>query len=59
MHSGLTALLMSISVIAVFLLVAGGIRLLRMGDRTKGVLMLIAALVLLVNILIWSWTPAH
>ena len=46
-------------VIAVFVLTAGGIRLFRAGDRTKGVLMLIAALVLLINVLIWSWTPAH
>lgn len=59
MKPGLSALLMSISVIAVFVLAAGGIRLLRKGDRTKAILMLVAALVLLINVLIWSWTPAH
>ena len=59
MKPGLSALLMSISVIAVFALTAGGIRLFRAGDRTKGVLLLIAALVLLINVLIWSWNPAH
>jgi hypothetical protein len=59
MHSGLSALLTSISVIAVFVLAAGGIRLLRTGERIKGVLMLVASLVLVINVLIWSWTPAH
>ena len=59
MTSGLSALLLSISVIAVFLLAGGGIRLIRSGDRTKGVLMIVAAAVLLFNVLIWSWTPAH
>lgn len=59
MQSGLPALLLSIAVIAVFVLTAGGIRLLRMGDRSKGILMLVAAVVLLGNVLIWGWTPAH
>ena len=57
MYSGLPALLLTIAVIAVFLLVIGAIRLLRAGDRTKGVLMLAAATVLLGNVLIWSWAP--
>ena len=57
MHSGLPAVLLSIAVIAVFLLIAGGIRLIRTGDRTKGMLMIVAAAVLFVNVLIWSWVP--
>ena len=58
MHQGLPALLLSIAVIAVFLLIVGGIRLIRTGDRTKGLLMIAAALVLMANVLIWSWAPA-
>ena len=41
--------------IAAFLLVLGGIRLLRRTDsRGKGVLMLVAAAVLVGNVLIWT-----
>lgn len=49
----LNPILLSIAVIAMFALVWGGVRLLRT-DRTKGVLMMIAALVLLGNLLIWN-----
>jgi hypothetical protein len=59
MQSELPALLLSIAVISVFVLIAGGIRLLRTGDRSKGILMLVAAAVLLGNVLIWGWTPAR
>jgi hypothetical protein len=59
MQSGLPALLLSIAVIAVFLLTAGGIRQIRAGDRKKGVLMVVAAVVLLGNVLIWAWAPAR
>ena len=54
MDPALNPLLQSIAVIAMFALVWGGIRTWRGGDRFKGVLMLIAALVLLGNLLIWS-----
>jgi hypothetical protein len=50
----LNPLLLSIAVIAMFALVWGGIRTWRGGDRTKGVLMVVAAAVLLGNLLIWS-----
>ena len=51
--SGLGATLLSILVIAAFLLVLGGIALIRRGeDRRKGVLMLVAAAVLAGNVLV-------
>jgi hypothetical protein len=52
--SALNPLLLSIAVVAMFALVWGGIRTWRGGERQKGVLMVIAALVLLGNLLIWS-----
>ena len=46
---------MAIAMIAAFLLILGGIRLLRRTDsRGKGVLMLVAAVVLVGNVLIWT-----
>jgi hypothetical protein len=59
MRSGLSALLLSIAVIAVFVLTVGGIRLIRLGERGRAMLMVLAAAVLLVNVLIWSWVPAY
>ncbi|WP_380874765.1 hypothetical protein ACFB49_01210 [Sphingomonas sp. DBB INV C78] len=45
----------AIAMIAVFALIGGGIYLLRTGrDRRKGVLMLIAAVVLFGNVLLWT-----
>jgi len=53
--TGLAPLLMSIVMIAAFLLTAGGIRLIAgRRDRRKGVLMLIAAAVAVGNVLIWT-----
>ena len=54
MQGGFAALLMSIGVIAVFLLTGGGVRLIRLGQRRKAALMIAAALVLLLNLLIWT-----
>jgi hypothetical protein len=54
MHEGWPAALFSIVVIAALLLALGGVRLLQRGDRPKGVLMLVAALVLVANVLIWT-----
>lgn len=54
MHTGLPALLFSIAVIAAFLLIAGAIRMYRSNERQKAVLMIVAALVLLANVLIWT-----
>lgn len=53
-NPSLNPLMLSIAVLAVFALVWGGIRIFRSGDRQKGVLMLVAALVLLGNVLIWT-----
>jgi hypothetical protein len=45
----------AIAMLGAFALAGGGIVLLRRGDaRTKGVLMLVAAAVLVANVLIWT-----
>lgn len=52
---GLTATLLSIGVIAAFALAGGGLWLLAKGsDRKRGGLMLLAAVVTLANVLIWT-----
>ena len=45
---------LAIAMIAAFLLIAGGIALVRRGERQKGVLMMVAAVVLIANVLIWT-----
>ena len=46
---------MALAVIASFVLVLGGIRLVRARQsRKQGVLMIIAALVILMNVMIWT-----
>jgi hypothetical protein len=50
----LASLLLSIAALSVFALVWGGVVTWRKGDRQKGVLMMLCALVLLVNLLIWT-----
>lgn len=46
---------LAIAMFAVFLLAAGGIRLVRRGDyRQQGWLMIVAAMVLLANVLVWT-----
>ena len=51
----LGSLALSIAMIATFLLGGGGVWLIvKRGDVKKGVLMLVAALVLLANVLIWT-----
>lgn len=54
MDPQLNPIMLTIAVLAMFALVWGGIHTWRGGDRTKGVLMLICALVLLGNLLIWA-----
>lgn len=55
MTSGPGSILLSIVMIATFLLGAGGLWLIvKRRDAKKGVLMLVAALVLLGNVLIWT-----
>ena len=52
----LAALSMSLLVLASFALAGGGSWLiLKRRDRRKGSLMIVAALVMLGNVLIWSW----
>jgi hypothetical protein len=53
--AGIAAILMSIAVIAALVLAGGGLWLLAKGsDRKRGLLMLLAALVTLVNVMIWT-----
>lgn len=49
----MTTIAPTIAMIAAFVLVWGGVRTLR-SDRKKGVLMLVAAAVLVGNVLIWT-----
>jgi hypothetical protein len=53
--TGFVSFLLSIAVFAAFALVAGGVWLLvRKGERKQGALMILAALVLFANVLIWT-----
>jgi len=53
--SGFGATLLSIMMIAVFALVVGGAFVfVSRGDRKRGLLMLAAGLVMLMNVLIWT-----
>ncbi|MET3712881.1 hypothetical protein ABIC65_003600 [Sphingomonas trueperi] len=52
--SGLYPLTMGIAMLAVLALAWGGVTVLRRGDRQRGVLMLVCALVILANVLIWT-----
>ncbi|MCP3731865.1 hypothetical protein M9978_15675 [Sphingomonas sp. MG17] len=45
---------LALLVAGVFALLWGGIVILRRGDRLKGVLMLVCAVVLIGNVLIWT-----
>jgi hypothetical protein len=55
MQSGFGAVLLSIAMLAAFALAGGGIWMIsKRRDVRKGILMLIAALVLLGNVLIWT-----
>lgn len=57
MPAGNTSLFLTVAMLAVFALVAGGVYLIRrrVTDRRRGVLMIVAALVLLGNVLILTW----
>jgi hypothetical protein len=53
--TGFIAALLSIAVLAAFTLIGGGIWLIvKRRDRRQGLLMVLAALVLLANVLIWT-----
>lgn len=45
---------LSLLTIAAIVLVWGGVTMIRKGDRTKGVLMIVCAVVLAGNVLIWT-----
>jgi high-affinity Fe2+/Pb2+ permease len=50
-----SALAMAVAMVAAFLLVAGGVKLvLEPRTRGRGVLMIVAALVLVMNVMIWT-----
>ena len=50
-----SALAMAAAMVAAFLLVAGGVKLaLARQTRTRGVLMIVAALVIVTNVMIWT-----
>ena len=52
----LAATMLSIMTIAALLLLLGGLKLARRKeDRSRGILMMVAALVLVGNVLIWTW----
>ncbi len=52
---GLSDWVMALAVIACLLLVLGGVRLVRVAQsRKQGVLMIVAALVILMNVMIWT-----
>ena len=52
----LAATMLSIMVVAALLLLLGGLKLARRKeDRGRGMLMIVAALVLVGNVLIWTW----
>ncbi|MBW8911677.1 MAG: hypothetical protein JF564_07300 [Sphingomonas sp.] len=56
MIEGSAALILSMLMVAAILLGAGGIWLLAKGrDRKRGILMLVAAIVMFANVLIWAW----
>ena len=51
---GFASAAMALAMIAAFLLIAGGVQLMRRGERQKGLLMIAAAAVLVMNVLIWT-----
>ena len=54
--TGLEAAVPTIAMLAAFALVAFGVRLLWLGrERLKGGLMLAAAVVLVGNVVVWTW----
>ncbi|MDP8913577.1 MAG: hypothetical protein M3N39_08390 [Pseudomonadota bacterium] len=55
MQSGFGAVLLSIAMLAAFALAGGGIWMIaKLRDVRKGVLMLLASLVLVGNVLVWT-----
>jgi len=53
--NGFSTLVMTAAMVAAFLLLAGGVKLvLARQSRTRGVLMIVAALVIVMNVMIWT-----
>ena len=53
--TGVAALAMAVAMIAAFVLVFAGVRLaLKPEDRRRGLLMIVAAAVLVANVLVWT-----
>ncbi|HET8611580.1 MAG TPA: hypothetical protein VFL92_02315 [Sphingomonas sp.] len=53
---GSAAVALSLAMLAAFaLLIGGGYLIVKQRDRRRGLLMVGAALVLIVNVLIWAW----
>ncbi|HVM22586.1 MAG TPA: hypothetical protein VM308_04700 [Sphingomicrobium sp.] len=53
------SLALALAMIAAFLLLAGGVKLVRERQtRGRGALMIVAALVLVMNVMIWTVSPA-
>jgi hypothetical protein len=53
--TGPSAMILAILMIAAFALTAGGVYLIvKRGERRKGALMIVAAIVMLGNVLIWT-----
>ena len=50
----LNSIMLSIAVVAMGVLVWGGVRTFRGGEKQKGVLMIVCAAVILGNLLIWN-----
>ncbi|HEY0044507.1 MAG TPA: hypothetical protein VGB62_08140 [Allosphingosinicella sp.] len=56
--NALLSTMLSIAVLAAFILIGGGLWLIfKRGNRKQGILMLIAAAVLFANVLIWTLPP--
>jgi high-affinity Fe2+/Pb2+ permease len=52
---GFAGLAMAVAMLAAFALASGGVRLaVRPADRTRGLLMMVAAAVLVGNVLVWT-----
>ncbi len=54
-YSGLSAFALSLGVIAAVMLALGGVRLIgKRQTRTRGILMLVCSVVILMNVMIWT-----
>ncbi|MGN6058752.1 MAG: hypothetical protein ACTHOI_09255 [Sphingomicrobium sp.] len=50
-----SSIVMAIAMVAAFLLIAGGVKLaLDRETRARGILMIVAALVMIMNVMIWT-----